>query len=152
MSEGTYKWRPGYVPPKNVDVEALGKAIQKMRRPDDMMEAAKEPGHCLHEYLYSQGDQHWAYKARRDATRHVMGGVIMDLTIKGGATIVSRVVEYLPPKGKDEGDYFLIDDIRHDRKLLVRYLDVCAKAFQNAMNKLDVAREIAANGDDDETE
>lgn len=131
-------WRRGSHPPKNVDAATVKAAIDELYEPspEALLEAAKNKKHCLHEELYSEGDQIWAQRGRLERCRHILGD-LAEIVVIGGQTIEIRAVEWLRATKDDEQDIWAtLEDIRADTELFKRYLKEVRRLQDQASAKL----------------
>jgi len=137
-----FQWAEGYHPPKGVTIEQAAAAVLEAKDPDTLLRKSRGKRHCLHNALWSEKDQVWANRARREYCRKFIGAV-KEIRIIGGDEVSIRAVEFVKVNGGDI--YATIDDIMSNQGYLNAYLGEIQKLQQQAINKMAVLREITSN-------
>jgi hypothetical protein len=96
-----YEWGPGFHPPRRVKVEQAREAVLALPEPSPKMllEASKDTEHVLHNALWSESSETWAYRGRLEWCRHLISA-IRDVRIETNITVTTRTVEYISAVNK----------------------------------------------------
>lgn len=143
----TYKWREGSRPPvrmllgKETEIPADEFAVVLRELPTNspdapgiLLEASRSSNHVLHYEIWSEGDDVWAERARRDRCREIISSH-KRVEVIGGKTIEVRTVEFVrTPEGKR---WAQIDAILADEALEKAYVREIISLQEQAKNKLE---------------
>lgn len=140
----SYRWREGFHPPRGVQPHIAAKAIKDLapteRTPEELVNRAKSPRHCLHSEFYAEDDALWARRGRVERARKIMGS-IEHIEVVGGKEIATRVVEFVRTR------WHTLDEIRLEPDLQRAYIEQTRLLLKQAMDKLE---RISALFDEDD--
>lgn len=136
-----YQWAEGFRPPKGVDVAEVAKWIESKDNPspDNLLDASKNKKHCLHQAIWSEGDQIWAQRGRLEFCRKILGAVKVEVSV-GGRLIQVRSVEFVKVNG--DGRWIGIGQISEDAELRDAYLAEIVRLQEQASAKMAKFREL----------
>lgn len=128
-------WADGFHAPRGVSVEDVGPAVEDAKTPEALLEASKKRRHCLHDHLWSEGDQVWANRARKEECRTIIRHVRKEMVV-GGATIEVRAVEFI----RESDSWESMDDIIANPEMHDAYMGEIERLQEQALRKMSVFR------------